>query len=41
MTTAPNFFRRFVEATNAGTTEVFLAGFTGDALLNDWSRQLP
>jgi len=36
--TAPDAIRRFVDATNAGDTEVFLATFTAGAFLSDWGR---
>ncbi|RWD65465.1 MAG: hypothetical protein EOS36_07655 [Mesorhizobium sp.] len=36
--TTPDPIRRFVEATNAGDSEVFLDTFAADALLTDWGR---
>ena len=35
---APAGIRRFVEATNRGDTEGFVAAFTSDAHLDDWGR---
>jgi hypothetical protein len=36
--TTPDPIRRFVEATNAGDIEAFLATFTDNAFLSDWGR---
>jgi len=38
-TDVPMPIREFVEATNAGDTERFVAAFTDDAYLNDWGRE--
>jgi len=35
----PDPIREFVEATNAGDTDRFVAAFTEDAYLNDWGRE--
>jgi hypothetical protein len=35
----PDAIRSFVDATNAGDTDRFLAAFTPDAYLNDWGRE--
>jgi hypothetical protein len=35
----PEAIREFVEATNGGDTERFVAAFTDDAYLNDWGRE--
>jgi hypothetical protein len=35
--TTPDPIRRFVEATNVGDTEAFLATFTDNAILTDWA----
>jgi ketosteroid isomerase-like protein len=37
-TDLPDSVRAFVEATNRGDTDAFLAAFTADAVLNDWGR---
>ncbi|TPI16792.1 nuclear transport factor 2 family protein [Mesorhizobium sp. B4-1-3] len=34
----PDPIRRFVETTNAGDSEAFLAIFSDDAFLSDWGR---
>ncbi len=34
----PPAIRAFVEATNAGDSEAFVAAFTPDAVLDDWGR---
>ena len=36
--TAPDAIRRFVDATNAGDTEAFLATFAADPFFSDWGR---
>ncbi|TIV70491.1 MAG: nuclear transport factor 2 family protein [Mesorhizobium sp.] len=36
--TTPDPISRFVEATNAGDSEVFLDTFAADALLTEWGR---
>jgi hypothetical protein len=38
-TETPLAIREFVEATNAGDSERFVAAFTRDAYLNDWGRE--
>jgi ketosteroid isomerase-like protein len=35
---APTAIRAFIEATNAGDSEAFVAAFTPDATLDDWGR---
>jgi ketosteroid isomerase-like protein len=35
----PAAIREFVEATNDGDTDRFVAAFTDDAYLNDWGRE--
>ena len=35
----PDPIREFVEATNTGDSERFVAAFTEDAYLNDWGRE--
>src|SRR3954454_19972367 len=35
----PDAIRVFIEATNAGDSEAFVAAFTPDAYLNDWGRE--
>ena len=35
----PAPIQTFVEATNAGDTDAFVAAFTPDAHLNDWGRE--
>ena len=35
----PDPIREFVEATNAGDSDRFVAAFTEDAYLNDWGRE--
>ncbi|WP_314146009.1 nuclear transport factor 2 family protein [uncultured Leifsonia sp.] len=35
----PEPIRRFIDTTNAGDTEGFVATFTDDAYLNDWGRE--
>ncbi|QPZ37928.1 nuclear transport factor 2 family protein [Paramicrobacterium chengjingii] len=35
----PHAIREFIDATNAGDTERFVAAFTDDAYLNDWGRE--
>ncbi len=35
-TQVPTAIQRFVDATNAGDTDAFLAAFTEDAFLSDW-----
>ncbi|MFI6423594.1 nuclear transport factor 2 family protein [Promicromonospora sp. NPDC050880] len=35
----PAVVQEFVDATNAGDTERFVATFTDDAYLNDWGRE--
>jgi ketosteroid isomerase-like protein len=35
----PAPIQEFIDATNAGDTERFLAVFTDDAYLNDWGRE--
>jgi hypothetical protein len=39
MTTTPAAIQRFVDSTNAGDSEAFVAAFTTDAYLNDWGRE--
>jgi ketosteroid isomerase-like protein len=38
-TDLPHAVATFVEATNRGDTNAFLAAFTADAVLNDWGRE--
>jgi hypothetical protein len=38
-TDTPTPIREFIEATNAGDSERFVAAFTQDAYLNDWGRE--
>lgn len=35
----PAAIREFVDSTNAGDTDRFVAAFTEDAYLNDWGRE--
>ncbi|MFC8796709.1 nuclear transport factor 2 family protein [Streptomyces griseoincarnatus] len=35
----PAVIQEFIDATNAGDTERFVATFTDDAYLNDWGRE--
>ena len=35
----PPAVRAFIETTNSGDTEGFVASFTEDAYLNDWGRE--
>ena len=35
----PTAIRTFVDTTNAGDSEGFVAGFTEDAFLSDWGRE--
>ncbi|NNC11605.1 nuclear transport factor 2 family protein [Planctomonas sp. JC2975] len=35
----PTPIQRFIDATNRGDTEAFVASFTEDAYLNDWGRE--
>ncbi|MEU1079014.1 nuclear transport factor 2 family protein [Streptomyces sp. NPDC005908] len=35
----PDAIRTFVEATNRGDSDAFVAAFTEDAYLNDWGRE--
>lgn len=35
----PAAIQEFIDATNAGDTERFVATFTDDAYLNDWGRE--
>jgi hypothetical protein len=35
----PVVIQEFIDATNAGDTERFVATFTDDAYLNDWGRE--
>lgn len=35
----PPPIREFIDATNSGDTERFVAAFTEDAYLNDWGRE--
>lgn len=37
-TSCPEAIQAFIEATNAGDTEAFVAAFTSDARLDDWGR---
>lgn len=37
--TVPRAIREFVEATNNGDSDRFIAAFTDDAYLNDWGRE--
>jgi hypothetical protein len=39
MTTTPAAIERFVDSTNAGDSDAFVAAFTTDAYLNDWGRE--
>lgn len=39
MASLPGPIQRFVDATNRGDTEAFLACFTPNATLSDWGRQ--
>ncbi len=39
MTATPTAIQAFVEATNAGDSDAFVAAFTPDAYLNDWGRE--
>jgi hypothetical protein len=38
-TAVPAVIQEFIDATNAGDTERFVATFTDDAYLNDWGRE--
>jgi hypothetical protein len=38
MVTTPAAIQAFVDATNSGDSEAFVAAFTGDAHLDDWGR---
>jgi hypothetical protein len=38
MTNLPGAIREFLEATNAGDSDAFVAAFTADATLDDWGR---
>jgi hypothetical protein len=38
MATTPDAIQAFVDATNRGDSEAFVAAFTGDAHLDDWGR---
>jgi ketosteroid isomerase-like protein len=38
-TDLPAAIRTFIDATNAGDAEAFVAAFTADAYLNDWGRE--
>ncbi|MFC9918652.1 nuclear transport factor 2 family protein [Agromyces binzhouensis] len=38
-TAMPEAIRAFVDTTNAGDSEGFVAAFTEDAYLNDWGRE--
>ncbi|MCP2262827.1 nuclear transport factor 2 family protein [Promicromonospora thailandica] len=38
-TDLPAVVQEFIDATNAGDTERFVATFTDDAYLNDWGRE--
>jgi hypothetical protein len=38
-TELPAAIRAFIDTTNAGDTEGFVAAFTDDAYLNDWGRE--
>ena len=35
----PGAIRAFIDATNAGDSDAFVAAFTPDATLNDWGRK--
>lgn len=35
----PSAIRAFIDTTNSGDTEGFVASFTEDAYLNDWGRE--
>ncbi|WP_433340064.1 nuclear transport factor 2 family protein [Streptomyces sp. CA-253872] len=35
----PDAIRAFVDATNTGDSDAFVAAFTADAYLNDWGRE--
>jgi len=35
----PEPIREFIDATNAGESDRFVAAFTNDAYLNDWGRE--
>ena len=38
MTTTPDAIQAFVDATNRGESDAFVAAFTADAHLDDWGR---
>jgi hypothetical protein len=38
-TSLPPAIREFVDATNRGDSEAFVAAFTDDAYVNDWGRE--
>lgn len=38
-TDTPAAIQAFIDATNSGDTEAFVAAFTDDAYLNDWGRE--
>lgn len=38
MTTTPDAIQAFVDATNRGDSDAFVAAFTADAHLDDWGR---
>jgi hypothetical protein len=35
----PRAIRAFIDATNAGDSDAFVAAFTPDAMLNDWGQK--
>lgn len=39
VTELPGAIRAFIDATNRGDTEAFVAAFAPDASLNDWGRE--
>ncbi|WP_426241466.1 nuclear transport factor 2 family protein [Nocardioides sp. LHG3406-4] len=39
MSDTPAAIREFIDATNAGDSDAFVAAFTDDAYLNDWGRE--
>jgi ketosteroid isomerase-like protein len=39
LTETPAAIRAFIDATNAGDSDAFVAAFTADATLDDWGRK--
>jgi SnoaL-like domain len=39
LTDTPAAIRAFIDATNAGDSDAFVAAFTADATLDDWGRK--